>query len=171
MASNSSLKLLVALALVFATSAFLAASRTLSDSLMVERHEQWMAQYGRVYRDEVEKAKRYNIFKENVEYIESFNKAGNKPYKLGINQFADLTNQEFRASRNGYKLLPPHQYSSSDKLFRYENVSSVPAAVDWRTKGAVTPVKDQGDCGAILDPLPTSAPASLNALARIATWC
>nr|GMD08364.1 senescence-specific cysteine protease SAG39-like [Ipomoea batatas] len=145
MASNSSLKLLVALALVFATSAYLAASRTLSDSLMVERHEQWMAQYGRVYRDEVEKAKRYNIFKENVEYIESFNKAGNKPYKLGINQFADLTNQEFRASRNGYKLSLPHQYSSS--VFRYENVSAVPSTVDWRKKGAVTPVKDQGQCG------------------------
>nr|GMC79457.1 senescence-specific cysteine protease SAG39-like [Ipomoea batatas] len=43
MASNS-LKLLVALALVFATSAYLATSRTLSDSLMVVRHEQWMAQ-------------------------------------------------------------------------------------------------------------------------------
>ncbi|XP_031131200.1 senescence-specific cysteine protease SAG39-like [Ipomoea triloba] len=140
--SNSSLKFIVALALVFATSAYLATSRTLYDSLMVERHEQWMAQYGRVYTDELEKAKRYNIFKGNVEYIESFNKAGTEPYKLGINQFVDLTNQEFQAYRNGYKLLP-----SSKKLFRYENVGVVPAAVDWRTKGAVTPVKDQGQCG------------------------
>nr|AAK15148.2 cysteine proteinase-like protein [Ipomoea batatas]AAL14199.1 cysteine proteinase precursor [Ipomoea batatas] len=142
--SNSSLKLLVALALVFATSAYLATSRTLSDSLMVVRHEQWMAQYGRVYENEVEKTKRFNIFKENVEYIESFNKAGTKPYKLGINAFADLTNQEFKASRNGYKL--PHDCSSNTP-FRYENVSSVPTTVDWRTKGAVTPVKDQGQCG------------------------
>nr|GLL30372.1 cysteine proteinase precursor [Ipomoea trifida] len=142
--SNSSLKLLVALALVFATSAYLATSRTLFDSLMVVRHEQWMAQYGRVYENEVEKTKRFNIFKENVEYIESFNKAGTKPYKLGINAFADLTNQEFKASRNGYKL--PHDCSSNTP-FRYENVSSVPTTVDWRTKGAVTPVKDQGQCG------------------------
>nr|GMC61105.1 senescence-specific cysteine protease SAG39-like [Ipomoea batatas] len=142
--SNSSLKLLVALALVFATSAYLATSRTLSDSLMVARHEQWMVQYGRVYKNEAEKMKRYNIFKENVEYIESFNEAGTKPYKLGINAFADLTNQEFRASRNGYKL--PHECSSNTP-FRYENVSAVPTTVDWRKKGAVTPVKDQGQCG------------------------
>nr|GLL30369.1 senescence-specific cysteine protease SAG39-like [Ipomoea trifida] len=137
------LKLIFALALVFAMSASLATSRTLLDSSMVERHDQWMARYGRVYKDEVEKSKRYKIFKENVEYIDAFNKAGVKSYKLGINAFADLTNKEFEASRNGYKL--PHD-CSSNTLFRYENVSAVPSTVDWRKKGAVTPVKDQGQC-------------------------
>nr|GMD10843.1 senescence-specific cysteine protease SAG39-like [Ipomoea batatas] len=121
-----SLKLIFALALVFAMSAPLATSRTLPDSSMVERHDQWMAQYGRVYKDEVEKSERFKIFKENVEYINAFNKAGTKSYKLGINAFADLTNKEFQA---------------------YENVSAVPSTVDWRKKGAVTPVKDQGQCG------------------------
>nr|GLL30368.1 senescence-specific cysteine protease SAG39-like [Ipomoea trifida] len=139
-----SVKLIFALALVFAMSASLATSRTLPDSSMVERHDQWMARYERVYKDEVEKSKRYKIFKENVEYIDAFNKAGAKSYKLGINAFADLTNKEFQASRNGYKL--PHE-CSSNTLFRYENVSAVPSTVDWRKKGAVTPVKDQGQCG------------------------
>ncbi|KAF3943575.1 hypothetical protein CMV_029885 [Castanea mollissima] len=49
------------------------------------RHEQWMAHYG-------------CVFKENVAYIESFNNAASEPYKLSVNQFVDLTNEEFRAS-------------------------------------------------------------------------
>ena len=64
-----------------------------------------MAHYGCVYKDEVEKADRYKIFKDNVEFIESFNKAGTKSYKFGINQFADLTNAEFKATRNKYRNL------------------------------------------------------------------
>ncbi|EXC36678.1 KDEL-tailed cysteine endopeptidase CEP1 [Morus notabilis] len=112
---------------------------------MSERHEQWMARYGRTYKDDSEKEKRFQIFKSNVEYIESVNKAGNKPYKLGINEFADQTNEEFRASRNGYKRSPiPRPINPS---FRYESVTKVPSSVDWRKKGAVTPVKDQGQCG------------------------
>ncbi|KAJ0581632.1 putative fruit bromelain [Helianthus annuus] len=66
--------------------------RTLSQETMLQRHQQWMAQYGRVYRDYVEKEMRFKIFSNNVEYIESFNNAGNRPYKLSINQFADQTN-------------------------------------------------------------------------------
>ncbi|KAL3533800.1 hypothetical protein ACH5RR_007321 [Cinchona calisaya] len=124
-----------------------AARRALNnDEVMVEKHEQWMSLYGRVYKDNVEKERRFKIFKNNVEFIEIFNRAGNRPYKLGINQFADLTNEEFTASRNGLKM------SSSPKLFRgtsfkYKNVTAVPTTVDWRKKGAVTPIKDQGQCG------------------------
>ncbi|PKI42757.1 hypothetical protein CRG98_036885, partial [Punica granatum] len=50
---------------------------------MRERHEQWMAQYGRVYKDATEKQRCFDIFKENVEHIESFNSANEKPYRLG----------------------------------------------------------------------------------------
>lgn len=103
-----------------------------------------MAQYGRIYKDDVEKAMRYQIFKENVESIESFNKVGNQPYKLGINEFADLTNEEFRKARNRY--YKPWKVSES-KSFMYENASAVPSTMDWRKKGAVTRVKDQGQCG------------------------
>jgi hypothetical protein len=38
-----------------------------------------MATYGKVYADAAEKERRFEIFKDNVEYIESFNTAGNKP--------------------------------------------------------------------------------------------
>lgn len=134
---------LAALFLLALMMASQASSRGLNGEVsMIVRHERWMALYGRVYKDEAEKADRYKIFKENVEFIDSFNRAGAKSYKLGINQFADLTNEEFKA-QNKYK---PWKVCES-KSFMYENVSAVPAAMDWRKKGAVTGVKDQGQCG------------------------
>ncbi|XP_030929621.1 senescence-specific cysteine protease SAG39-like [Quercus lobata] len=117
--------------------------RTLQDE-MYEKHEQWMANYGRIYKDIIEKEKHYKIFKENVAYIESFNNAANKPYKLSVNQFADLTNEDFKASRNRFK---GHECSTKTTSFKYENVTAVPSTLDWRKKGAVTPIKDQGQCG------------------------
>ena len=69
-------KLIFAAFLVLAALAFQAMSRDLNQVSMIEKHEQWMAQYGRVYKDDAEKDSRYKIFKENVEFIESFNKAG-----------------------------------------------------------------------------------------------
>ncbi|PWA87626.1 senescence-specific cysteine protease SAG39 [Artemisia annua] len=121
-------------------------SRTLSDAYIAEKHELWMSQFGRVYNDNVEKEMRRNIFKKNVEYIESFNSLGNRSYKLGINKFSDQTNDEFKASLNGHKLSHKSK-SPRPTAFRYENVSEVPDSIDWRTKGAVTEVKDQGACG------------------------
>ena len=113
---------------------------------MYERHEEWMTRYGKVYKDPEEREKRFRIFKENVNYIETFNNAANKPYQLGTNQFADLTNEEFTAGRNRLK---GHMCSSilRTTTFKYENVTAIPSTVDWRQKGAVTPVKDQGQCG------------------------
>ncbi|XP_021828650.1 senescence-specific cysteine protease SAG39-like [Prunus avium] len=140
-------KLCTCLALVMMLGAWSseATSRSLQDaSSMHGRHEEWMARYGRVYTDNEEKEKRFKIFKENVAYIESSNADASKPYKLRVNQFTDLTNEEFIASRNRFK---GHECSTKTTSFKYENVASVPATMDWRKKGAVTPIKDQGQCG------------------------
>ncbi|RXH71476.1 hypothetical protein DVH24_018831 [Malus domestica] len=119
-----------------------ATSRALQDASMYGKYEQWMARYGRVYTDINEREKRFNIFKENVAFIESSNKDAYKLYKLSVNQFADLTNEEFKASRNGFM---GHECSAKTTCFKYENVTA-PPTVDWRKKGAVTPIKDQGQC-------------------------
>ncbi|CAJ1978832.1 unnamed protein product [Sphenostylis stenocarpa] len=138
----------ISLALLFCMAfwAFQVTSRSLQDVSMYERHEEWMARYGKVYKSPQEREKRFRIFKENVNYIETFNNAATKPYKLGINEFADLTNEEFVAPRNRFK---GHMCSSIVRTtsFKYENVTALPSTVDWRQKGAVTPVKDQGQCG------------------------
>ncbi|GLT30214.1 hypothetical protein SLA2020_050290 [Shorea laevis] len=104
-------------------------SRTIEEVSLRERHEQWMAKYGKVYKDAEEKEKRFEIFKDNVQFVESFNAAGSKPYKLDVNEFADQTNEEFRASHNGFKRsLEPKLIKSTS--FKYENVTSVPAFMD-----------------------------------------
>ncbi|KAK1284932.1 Vignain [Acorus calamus] len=107
-----------------------------------------MARYGRVYADSAEKERRFNIFSNNVNFIESFNREGRHPYKLGVNEFADMTNEEFRATRNGFRRSPKKTVVEvSRDRFKYANVSAVPPSMDWRKRGAVTPIKDQGQCG------------------------
>ena len=72
------------------------------------------------------------------------NTSGNKPYKLGVNHLADLTLEEFKDSRNGLKRT--YEFSTTTfKLngFKYENVTDIPEAIDWRVKGAVTPIINQ----------------------------
>lgn len=144
-------------------SGVVAAGRTLRDGddeggVMAARHKRWMARYGRVYKDAEEEECRFLVFKANVEYIDKANRLaanGERKYRLRANQFADLTNDEFKASHTGFRPRRNNPPSTSHDnaprpAFRYENVTSVPASIDWRTKGAVTPIKDQGQCGAYL---------------------
>ncbi|KAK4286092.1 hypothetical protein QN277_002700 [Acacia crassicarpa] len=70
-----------------------ATSRSPQDASMYERYEQWMARYGKVYKDSIKKEMRYKLFKQNVERIEAFNNARIQSYKLGINKFPYLTNE------------------------------------------------------------------------------
>ncbi|XP_021728546.1 zingipain-2-like [Chenopodium quinoa] len=116
-----------------------------------ERHERWMTQYGRVYKDEIEKEKRFNIFKTNVEYIDNFNaNASNKLYTLGTNAFTDLTTEELIATHTGIKKqFISESMSTRTTQFRHENLTDddILPSIDWREHGAVMGVKDQGLCG------------------------
>ncbi|XP_030962307.1 zingipain-2-like [Quercus lobata] len=138
-------KLTIVFLLILQTSTYQAMCRTLLEDSIVGRHQQWMAKYGRNYEDDAEKVKRFKIFKDNVEYIDKVNSEGNRTYKLSVNEFADLTTEEFIATRTGYKISS--QPSSPKTSFRYENLTEIPTTMDWREKGAVTPIKNQEQCG------------------------
>ncbi|PKI55746.1 hypothetical protein CRG98_023878 [Punica granatum] len=119
------------------------------DEHMLKKHEEWMGLHGRVYKDIAEKDIRFKIFRENVKLIDTFNNNNSKgsDIKLGVNKFADLTNEEFRATYTGYKRKATNMSNLEAKPFRYANFTAAPTSLDWRAKKAVTSVKDQGDCG------------------------
>ncbi|KAM2557864.1 hypothetical protein TB2_014936 [Malus domestica] len=118
-----------------------------SEENLWDLYERWRSHHT-VSRSLDEKHKRFNVFKENVKHVHNTNK-GNKPYKLKLNKFADMTNHEFRSVYAGSKVKHHRMLRGqrADTGFRYANVESVPPSVDWRRNGAVTPIKDQGQCG------------------------
>jgi cathepsin L len=85
---------------------------------------------------------RYNVFKANLDFVNHHNSLG-KSYTVATNIFADLTNEEFRRLYTGLNL--PTIIPSTPILSKAN--ADLPASWDWRNYSAVTPVKDQGQCG------------------------
>jgi C1A family cysteine protease len=98
--------------------------------------------FSKIYYDIQELGIRFDIFRDNLQKIRLHNSDQTQTFTMGINQFADLTQDEFKqrieSDKNGTRL-------NQCKLFSSHLVT--PESIDWRTKGAVTTVKDQGQCG------------------------
>ncbi|XVE88184.1 hypothetical protein DITRI_Ditri19aG0048300 [Diplodiscus trichospermus] len=120
----------------------------MDEAVITRKHRRWMIHHRRIYENQAEKERRFKVFKENLEYIENFNKMGNQTYKLSPNEFADLTNEEFLASHTGYMMFlsPESSKNYVFRTFRYENLTDVPTSMNWTEKGAVTRVKYQAGC-------------------------
>jgi len=86
---------------------------------------------------------RYEIFKANLDLIELHNNDLSQTSTMGVNAFTDMTSSEMASKMNGF--IP--RARKSVKMPSANLLKNAPAALDWRTKGAVTPVKDQGQCG------------------------
>ncbi|KAJ0051522.1 hypothetical protein Pint_02375 [Pistacia integerrima] len=111
-------------------------------SSMQERYERWLARNGKEYATRDEWEMRFGIYSSNVQFIDLIN-SQNLSFKLTDNQFADLTNEEFKSIYLGYrKPSNPRRFAKS-----LSSGSPPTPSVDWRKKGAVTPIKNQGYCG------------------------
>jgi len=126
---------------------FSAASATAASFNETDTHhwtvfQNFVHKFDKSYTNLVEFEKRFDIFRDNLHYIREQNGMNNK-YELGVTRFADLTIDEF-SSFNGIKQGGP--FSSPCNKFSSSS-SSVPTSYDWREHNAVTPVKDQGQCG------------------------
>jgi hypothetical protein len=158
MASNFGSKplLTTALMILLAAAVTMTKARELStsgghdDVATKAMHESWMAEHGRTYSDEAEKARRFEVFKTNANFIGRSNAAKDKKYSLGINKFADMTADEFAAMFTGLKPVVPAAGAMRLAGVKYESSPQWDdnQEVDWRQKGAVTGVKSQGNCGA-----------------------
>ncbi|XP_031503030.1 cysteine protease XCP1-like [Nymphaea colorata] len=120
-----------------------------AEDRLIDLFESWLSKHGKAYDSFEEKMQRFEIFKDNLMHIDRVNRK-NKSYWLGLNEFADMSHEEFKAKYLGTRpKRRDHGGAGHDagNGFRYSNVVSIPKSVDWRRKGAVTAVKNQGQCG------------------------
>jgi cathepsin L len=131
---NKQLLLIVA---VFAVVSFAA---KLKESAYQSAFTEWMQTNKKSYHHD-EFMARYRIFKSNMDYVNNWNAKGSSTV-LKINKFADLSNAEFKKLYLGVKLneVPTPVYKSTKP-------SALPDTWDWNKQGAVTAIKNQGQCG------------------------
>ncbi|KAG6783552.1 hypothetical protein POTOM_009206 [Populus tomentosa] len=116
-----------------------------SGDKIIDLFESWISKHGKIYESIEEKWLRFEIFKDNLFHIDETNKKVVN-YWLGLNEFADLSLEEFKNKYLGLKVDMSKRREGSQE-FNYKDVTSIPKSVDWRKKGAVTDVKNQGSCG------------------------
>jgi len=120
--------------------------RKLKEKEDMKDFQKYMRQFDKIYAAN-DMPMRFAAFKANQEKIKQLNAAAAKKganTKFGWTKFSDLTAEEFQKYYLGYK---PH-HSSEKQPTQWDSVNvALPDSWDWTTKGAVTPVKDQGQCG------------------------
>lgn len=149
---SSSMKYLVAVACVVA-----AASALSFYELVKEEWDAFKIQHKKQYSNEVEDKFRMKIYAENRHKIAKHNQRyerGLEPFSLDQNSYGDMLHHEFVHIMNGFNKTLKHGKASYGKGRDVRGASFIPPAhvelpdqVDWRKKGAVTEVKDQGKCG------------------------
>jgi len=103
----------------------------------------WMIKFDKSYAPE-EFFYKYNVFKTNYDFVEAHNNA-NHSWEVELNKFADLTSAEFKITYNGYK---PELARGQRITLADLHIGAYPSgSLDWVSKGAVTGIKDQGQCG------------------------
>lgn len=111
--------------------------------------ESFKTKFNRKYKNPTEEAFRKKIFLNNKFEIDRHNQRhaeGKSTFTMAINQFADLTTQEFSERYNNYKMVE----RGNEKVVilpTSKNVGPQAADVDWRDSGCITAIKDQGQCG------------------------
>ncbi|CAI5946607.1 unnamed protein product [Closterium sp. NIES-64] len=107
--------------------------------------ERWSVKHGKVF-GVAEKESRFRTFVDNLHFVHNLNSQGKK-FTLALNEFAHLSHEEFKSSRLGFrKDMDSRSGRPLRGNFMHADVNA-PEEVDWRKEGAVTEVKNQGQCG------------------------
>lgn len=108
--------------------------------------DNFVCRFNKQYSTMEEREKRFNIFKTNLKAIITHNNNSSVNFTLGVNQFTDLTADEFYSNHVG-KISDMSTYGSYGCKSYSSSNTDLPSNIDWRTKNAVSSVKDQGQCG------------------------
>jgi len=138
------MKFLIALAMFVAC----ASAASIDNNLMDANWKAYKSQHGKSY-ETVEDVSRRAIWEKNLVKIAAHNERaanGLHSYTLGMNQFGDMSHEEFLHKMTGYNSTKKMQKTPGQKWLMPSNIN-IPSEVDWREVGYVTPVKDQGQCG------------------------
>ena len=103
--------------------------------------------YNKQYASSDEATQRRLTWEANLKFINQHNlehSLGQHTFSVAMNQFGDMTKEEFAEQMNGYKMS---NKNSKGSAFLMPSNVEIPDSVDWRTQGYVTPIKDQGQCG------------------------
>uniref|UniRef100_A0A8C0BWI7 CATL1 protein n=1 Tax=Buteo japonicus TaxID=224669 RepID=A0A8C0BWI7_9AVES len=116
------------------------------DPALEEAWEGWKSLHAKEYPGETE-ATRREVWEKNLRRIQQHNweeSQGQHAFRLAMNHYGDLTDEEFNQLLNSFT---PVRREKPAPLFQVSAAPKTPVEVDWRAKGYVTPVKNQGHCG------------------------
>uniref|UniRef100_A0A3P8RRC4 Cathepsin K n=1 Tax=Amphiprion percula TaxID=161767 RepID=A0A3P8RRC4_AMPPE len=120
----------------------------LDEAALDTQWEVWKMTHRREYNGLDEEGIRKAIWEKNMRMIEAHNQEaalGIHSYELGMNHLGDMTSEEVVEKMTG--LQTPLNPDRNFNMALDDKVSKLPKSVDYRKKGMVTPVKDQGSCG------------------------
>lgn len=117
-------------------------SMIINNTPTVVRFIEFMEKYSKSYSP-IEHDMRFEIFKHNLNLIDTHNSQEHS-WKMEVNQFTDLTWEEFIIGRKG--LTFPNNNRIENKYFIH-NTQDIPTSLDWRDKNVLNPVKNQEQCG------------------------
>ncbi|KAJ3637180.1 hypothetical protein MTP99_000656 [Tenebrio molitor] len=129
-----------------------ACQASLPESVVSDEWSNFKNLHRRRFMNPVEAVFRERIFEKKLQEVENHNeryRQGLETYELGVNQFSDYTEEELTPYTHGL-LLPseaPEPLISIDANSSLVARARLPASFDWRTRGVVTPVKNQASCG------------------------
>nr|XP_046255797.1 cathepsin K [Scatophagus argus] len=120
----------------------------LDETSLDSQWEQWKVTHRKEYNGLDEEGIRRAVWEKNMRMIEAHNQEaalGMHSYELAMNHLGDMTSEEVSEKMTGLQVPMTHERSFTMALD--DSVSRLPKAVDYRKKGMVTSVKNQGSCG------------------------
>lgn len=112
--------------------------------------QEFVVTYGKTYATIEEEFHRLTVFAHNLQVIEQWNEQSGITSTMGLNRWSDLTIYEMSSLLNGYRPAPtPPRRLWQQLQHRHPRAEMPPhpPSLNWTNLGAVTPVKDQKDCG------------------------